>query len=410
MLRESNFIICFDDKPCIAKEMLRSSRKDKLYTGKDVSVMKINASTVSMASARSYQKTEAVSILSANTKVKAGSNTQSAQAGSGAWLNLSEGGLGKMQDLREKLKMLDRDTTAERAQQENKYAPGEVSDGELEIMKRMLEILKKTLKQRKGEKCPKEDGTPETKLLLPSDLSGGRAVNVGSAAPGTGTVFERTVVTSSFFSEQEVTCFSATGIVQTADGRSLDFRVDLEMSRSFMEETIITDTTEQIFCDPLVINLDAKGATVTDQKFFFDLDADGTEESISFVGEGSGFLALDKNGDGEVNDGTELFGTKSGDGFADLAAYDADKNGWIDENDEVFNRLKVWTKDADGNNKLVDLKQADVGAIFLGKVGTEFSLNRLEDNQTNGMIRSTGVYLKESSGAAFTVQHVDLAL
>lgn len=379
------------------------------YTRKDVSVMKINASTVSMASARSYQKTEAVSILSANTKVKAGSNTQSTQAGSGAWLNLSEGGLSKMQDLREKLKLLDRDEAAERAQKGNEYAAGPASDAELEIMKRMLEILRKTLKQQKGEECKEE--TPETKLLLPSDLlSGGKAINVGSAAPGTGTVFERTVVTSSFFSEQEVTCFSATGIVQTADGRSLDFRVDLEMSRSFMEETIITDTTEQIFCDPLVINLDAQGATVTDQKFFFDLDADGTEEAISFVSDGSGFLALDKNNDGQINDGTELFGTESGDGFADLAAYDADKNGWIDENDEVFKRLRVWTKDADGNNRLVDLKQADVGAIFLGKVGTEFSLNSLEDNQTNGMVRSTGVYLKESSGAAFTVQHVDLAL
>ena len=373
--------------------------------------MKINASTVSMASARSYQKTEAVSILSANTKVKAGSNTQSAQIGAGAWLNLSEGGLSKTQDLREKLRLLDRDESAERAQKGNQYAPGRASDGELEIMKRMLEILRKTLKQRKGEELSKENDVPETKLLLPSDLlSSGRAINVGSAAPGTGTVFERTVVTSSFFSEQGVTCFSATGIVQTADGRSLDFKVDLEMSRSFMEETIITDTTEQIFCDPLVINLDAQGATVTDQKFFFDLDADGTEESISFVGEGSGFLALDKNGDGQINDGTELFGTKSGDGFADLAAYDADRNGWIDENDEIFNRLKVWTKDADGNNKLIDLKQADVGAIFLGKTGTEFSLNSLEDNQTNGIIRSTGVYLKESTGAAYTVQHVDLAL
>lgn len=370
--------------------------------------MKINASTVSMASARSYQKTEAVSILSANTKVKAGSNTQNAQTGMGAWLNLSESGFDKLQNLREKLKMLDRDEAAERAQKGNEYAPGRASDGELEIMKRMLEILRKTLKQQKGEEYQEE--TPETKLLLPGDLSSGRAINVGSAAPGSGTVFERTVVSSSFFSEQEVTCFSATGIVQTADGRSLDFRVDLEMSRSFMEETVITDTTEQIFCDPLVINLDAKGATVADQKFFFDLDADGTEESVSFVGEGSGFLALDRNGDGEINDGTELFGAKSGDGFADLAAYDADKNGWIDESDEIFNRLKVWTKDADGNNKLVDLKQADVGAIFLGKVGTEFSLNRLEDNQTNGMIRSTGVYLKESTGAAYTVQHVDLAL
>lgn len=211
--------------------------------------------------------------------------------------------------------------------------------------------------------------------------------------------------------EQETTAFSTVGTVKTADGRKINFHVDVEMSRSFTQYYKEQYQVASVrVCDPLVINLDTDIAELSDQKFFFDLDADGTEESVSFVGEGSGFLALDKNGDGQINDGTELFGTKSGDGFADLAAYDADKNGWIDENDEVFSRLKVWTKDADGNNKLVDLKQADVGAIFLGKVGTEFSLNRLEDNQTNGMIRSTGVYLKESTGAAFTVQHVDLAL
>lgn len=42
-------------------------------------------------------------------------------------------------------------------------------------------------------------------------------------------------------------------------------------------------------------------------------------------------LSLDQNGNGEIDNGTELFGTKSGDGFADLARYDLDYNGWIDE-------------------------------------------------------------------------------
>ena len=37
----------------------------------------------------------------------------------------------------------------------------------------------------------------------------------------------------------------------------------------------------------------------------------------------------------------KLFGTSSGDGFKDLAEYDEDGNGWIDENDSIFNRLKV---------------------------------------------------------------------
>ena len=143
-------------------------------------------------------------------------------------------------------------------------------------------------------------------------------------------------------------------------------------------------------------------------KTFFDLDADGKEEEMSFVGKGSGFLALDKNGDGTINDGSELFGTQSGDGFKDLAAYDKDGNGWIDEADDIFKDLKVWTKDEEGNNKLLNLKEAGVGAIYLGSADTQFSLNN-EQNKTNAVIRKTGIYLKES-GEVGTVQHVDFAL
>lgn len=83
-----------------------------------------------------------------------------------------------------------------------------------------------------------------------------------------------------------------------------------------------------------------------------DLDADGMEDQISFVLPGSGFLALDLNGDGRINDGRELFGPETGDGFAELARYDEDGNQWIDENDPVFERLRIWTKDAEGRDVL----------------------------------------------------------
>ena len=103
-----------------------------------------------------------------------------------------------------------------------------------------------------------------------------------------------------------------------------------------------------------------------------------------------------------------MFGTKSGDGFADLAKYDEDGNGWIDENDRIFKRLKVWTKDKEGQDKLIDLKSADVGAIYLGSANTQFHLNDATNN-TNAVIQKTGVFLRES-GSAGTVQHVDLAV
>ena len=127
------------------------------------------------------------------------------------------------------------------------------------------------------------------------------------------------------------------------------------------------------------------------------------------AGEGSGFLALDKNNDGKINDGSELFGTKSGDGFKDLARYDEDHNGWIDENDSVFSKLKVWMKDEDGKDILLDLKRADVGAIYLGNADTQYSLKD-DNHRLNAEVKKTGIYLKESSGAVGTVNHLDLAI
>ena len=95
--------------------------------------------------------------------------------------------------------------------------------------------------------------------------------------------------------------------------------------------------------------------------------------------------------------------------MGDLREYDSDGNGWIDENDDVFSKLKVWCKDENGKDILMDLKEADIGAIFLGEQQTEFSLGGA-DGYRDGVIRSTGVFLRESNGAAGTVQHVDLSL
>lgn len=209
--------------------------------------------------------------------------------------------------------------------------------------------------------------------------------------------------------ERETTCFETTGTVVTADGREISFNISLEMSRSFTamaSEQI--DFGQPRLCDPLVINLGSNVASVSDQKFFFDLDADGTKEEISMLDAASGYLSLDKNNDGIINDGSELFGTTSGNGFADLLAYDTDKNGWIDEADDIFHKLRIWSMDAQGNSTLVDLKTAGVGAIYLGYEKTDFSLNN-DQNMTNAIIRATGMFLYED-GDTGTVQQMDLAI
>ena len=254
--------------------------------------------------------------------------------------------------------------------------------------------------------------SPSYKIGTESSSTSASVKSFGSISIGTGssgTTWQRVTATSGFVNESESVAFASSGMVKTQDGRSIDFNIEVSMSRAFTSQINTLTTQNYIKTDPLVINLDTDIGSVTDQKFLFDLDSDGDEEEISFAGKGSGFLALDKNGDGRIGDGSELFGTKSGDGFKDLAAFDEDGNGWIDENDSIYSKLKVWTKDEDGNDYLINLKDADVGAIYLDNVDTQFSLKD-GNNRLNGEIKKTGIYLHESTGAAGTLNHIDLAV
>ena len=102
-----------------------------------------------------------------------------------------------------------------------------------------------------------------------------------------------------------------------------------------------------------------------------------------------------------------MFGAQSGNGFADLAEYDTDGNGWIDENDTIFALLRVWTKDAQRTDSLSTLADKGVGALYLGNVASPFSIKD-GDNQTQGQVPGTGLYLNED-GSTGTLQQVDLA-
>ncbi len=229
-----------------------------------------------------------------------------------------------------------------------------------------------------------------------------------ASSSGSPMVTEVTESYQYYRSETEETCFSTNGKVITADGRQIDFNLELSMSRSFTEYYEKNVTSLKTFTDPLVINIDSPIADVSDVKIKFDLDCDGEEEEISGLASGSGYLALDNNGDGIINDGSELFGTKSGDGFSDLAKFDSDGNGWIDEADEIFDKLVIACIKEDGTQELVKLKDRDVGAIYTGSANTQFSLNDTATNEERARIMKTGIFLYES-GMMGTIQHLDLA-
>lgn len=209
-------------------------------------------------------------------------------------------------------------------------------------------------------------------------------------------------------SEQEATAVNISGVVKTADGREISLSVGLNMSREYYEENAEYSLSLAPLTDPLVVNYDGNAVDLTESKYAFDLNMDGTTEQISFVSPGSGgFLALDRNGDGIINDGSELFGTVTGNGFSELSGFDEDGNGWIDEGDTIYFDLSVWEKDENGEDRLIALADTGIGAIYLSAVDSPFRITDSE-NQTLGQVRSTGVYLMEAGGAG-TIQQIDLA-
>ncbi len=208
--------------------------------------------------------------------------------------------------------------------------------------------------------------------------------------------------------EAESMSFSSSGSVVTEDGRTINFGLNFNVSREFMSYQHISIRAGDALIDPLVINFKNASAKLGDRNYSFDIDSDGTNDLIAFTDTGSGFLALDKNNNNVIDDGSELFGPQTGNGFDELAIYDEDGNGWIDENDSIFDKLRIWANDDSGNKKLLVLGQVGVGAIYLGNVQSEFGI-KTESNDSLGQIRSSGIFLNEN-GQVGTIQHVDLSV
>ena len=207
--------------------------------------------------------------------------------------------------------------------------------------------------------------------------------------------------------ESEQMSFRSEGLVRTSDGREIQFAVNLNMERSYYESSDVLIEIGAKLQDPLVINFDGKGVAFGEDSLELDITLDGTAERFRNLAEGSGFLVLDKNGNGEVDDGSELFGPQSGNGFSELSAYDEDGNGWIDESDTAFNDLKIWTVSPEGQKTMIGLKEADVGAIYLGSVASDYHIKDGDD--LIAKIRETSVYLKETGGAG-TLHMLDLKI
>ncbi len=186
---------------------------------------------------------------------------------------------------------------------------------------------------------------------------------------------------------------------QGPNGRSLQAGAAVSDSASVSEEIVLKDGTHitvqasvQVTAsvsvtmeqaaeltqkgDPLALDLNGDGdISLTDftNGALFDLNADGGADQAAFVTGGDVFLALDKNRNGDIDNGTELFGDQNGaaNGFEELGRYDDDKNGEINDKDSIYGSLLGLRLDANGVVQKYSLAALGVKSIGLSYQNTD---------------------------------------
>jgi hypothetical protein len=161
--------------------------------------------------------------------------------------------------------------------------------------------------------------------------------------------------------------------------------------------------------DPLVLDLDGDGIETTTVQggsvILFDHDADGIKTGTGWVKPDDGWLVLDRNGNGSIDTGRELFGVDTlknngqfaSDGFDALKDQDANHDGKIDAADSVFANLRIWRDlNQDGisqSNELSTLASNSITAIGVNST-------TVSNNLGNGNVQTAAGTFTRSNGTS----------
>ena len=156
----------------------------------------------------------------------------------------------------------------------------------------------------------------------------------------------------------------------SAATQSFSFNIQLEFEFSAQIQVTAAEVQQ---ADPIVLDLDGDGIELTSyaKGARFDLLGNGTPVNTAFVTGGDALLAIDRNGNGTIDSGKELFGEQNGaaHGFAELAKLDSNRDGVINRLDDDFDKLVLFRDNGNGRTEegeLISLEQAGIAEISLG--------------------------------------------
>ena len=138
--------------------------------------------------------------------------------------------------------------------------------------------------------------------------------------------------------------------------------------------------------DPLVIDLDGNGietTTLDGSNVFFNLDGGKFTSRTGWLSGNDGFLVLDRDHNGTIDDISEMFGNRDVGGYAHLAQYDDNQDGVIDANDAIWSQLQIWQDlNEDGVSQAGELKSmAEVELISLSLTHTPLDVTTPQGTQ-----------------------------
>lgn len=178
------------------------------------------------------------------------------------------------------------------------------------------------------------------------------------------------------------------------------------------------DTCECEPDSPIIIDAGGSGFHLTDAAggVLFDLNADGRKEQISWTQASSSntFLALDRNNNGTIDDGTELFGnftpqppSSAKNGFSALAEYDRPENGGnsdgvIDEKDAIFSQLRLWI-DSNHNGISEPEELFPLSTLGVTSISVDYRESRRKDECGNIFRYRAKVTIKGTAHWAYDV-------
>ena len=184
----------------------------------------------------------------------------------------------------------------------------------------------------------------------------------------------------------------------------LDTRIEDTLREPLLRSKVHAESQ----ASPLILDLDGNGISTVgvNHNIYFDHDGNGFAENTGWVGQGDGLLVRDINGNGQIDNGSELFGdntllsdgTKASNGFEALKDLDSNQDNVFDVNDTAFNEVKVW-KDTNLDGKVNDGELLSLAEAGITSINLDYqSLGQGPDENGNDHKQNSNFNTSSGSG------------